>query len=117
MGSALCITLEDKEEQEETKKRKKTTGMEAREKGENREGEDDNTVNSRCLFVPPPLSLSLLLPLFRDLIQGDHSATHSVAFVLSRSPRSGEHELPYSGATYKDQLKQMTSIELRAAVV
>lgn len=29
-------------------------------------------------------------------------------FVLSHSPWSGEHELPYSDATSKDQLKQMT---------
>jgi len=109
----LCIALENgKEEQEETKKRKKTTGIEVSEKGENRKGEDDNAVNSRCLF---PLSLSLPSPLFRDLIQRDHLATHSVAFVLSRSP-SGEHELPYSAATYKDQLKQITSIGSRAAV-
>lgn len=35
-------------------------------------------------------------------------------FVLSHSPRSGEHELPYSGVTSGDQLIQMTSNESRA---
>lgn len=108
----LCIVLErtirknkKKQEKEEDLK------MKAKKKSENRKREEDNAANSRCPFIPSllsfppsssshPLSSSLFPSSCRDLIQGDHPATHpAVPFVLSHSPRSGKHGLPYSGYT------------------
>ena len=65
--------------------------------------------SSRTLSLPRSLSLypSAISPRGKDLIQ--EALSGRSFFVLSHSPRSGEHGLPYSAATASDQLKQMTS--------
>lgn len=80
-----------------------------------------------CAFVSPsfrPLYLSVFSPSLspsssvssssqRGLNQAETNPT--LPFVLlSRSPRSGERELPYSGATSEDQFEQMTPSRARA---
>jgi len=58
-------------------------------------------------------------PSFSSRSHPGRSSRHSLGsfFVLSHSPRSGEHELPYSDVTSEDQLKQMMPTCARAAAI
>lgn len=63
---------------------------------------------------PTTISLFLHLPTGHDTISS-RGPSHGSFFVLSHSPRSGEHGLPYSAATTNDQLKQMTSTRVSSS--
>ena len=100
------------------KRKRERRGDDGKERrGEDRKREEDNAANSRCLLACPFLlffshSRSLLfVAISSKEIIPTLTYTHILGslFVLSHSPRSGEHEFPYSDATSEDQLKQMTS--------
>lgn len=111
LPSTEYIALEDGEgEIRRNEEEERDEGMKAKKEGPKIEKERKTMqltagVCSPSSFAPLLFSLvSPFSPFRRDFIQRDHPGTRSRGplFVLSHSPRSGEHELPYSDATSEE---------------
>ena len=104
---------EEREQQERKKTRTRRGGRKDKEEeGEERERQCGKQQVSALPFPLFPSSF-IFLPAMTRSHPGDPS--HGSFFVLSHSPRSGEHGLPYSAATTNDQLKQMTSTRVSSS--
>lgn len=120
LPSTEYIALEDGEGKNKKERRRERRGDEGEERrGEDRKREEDNAANSRCLlacfassfFSRSPSPLPFVAISSRRKI--NPALALGSPFVPSRSPRSGEHESPYSDSTSENQLKQMTSSRAR----